>query len=741
MERRMVRKLESVVCMAILLLGLLPAAPALGAEPIQPVVSSGQATVSDLRVVRLENGSLVVKWRTARPTTGWVVYGIEGRDLDHTAYDAQGESAQTTTHWVLLEGLAAEALPYYAVVVDGVIYDDRGRPFAPSAALEEGGTGSETGWYVLPTPEPGRDVTLTAPVGPEAEDAPEASSEAVAPPAFTVPSPGLVGWLHLQSSNHKGIDIWTGDPNSPSTASEYNPAPPGSTVYAAYAGTVKAIYKSSTNDGYNWVNAPRNDPAASIVILEHHNVLGYSTLYSRYLHMARDDGSGRGAGTYINSSVWDYLASGQGIPAGFALGRQGDLRLGGSRITHLHFSVGITIGESTSFDPSGFLGFNVRYGASGSFRWGDGMIASGQSLRGMINANERDWVYFYARSGAAATIRMNKRTTAIDPYIYLYAPDGSLVSYNDDGGGSLNSLIDNVVLSQEGIYKIVCRSYSSSQQGGYDLSLTLGSGGGNSQPPAAPTNIRATAISSSQIRVEWNDNSNNESGFRLYDGGVTVATPGANTTSYTVGGLAPGTYRCYAVQAYNSKGSSAWAYWGCATTPQSGGGSNGNLAAGRSSWATSQESSSHAPRFGNDGNTGTRWSSQISSSLGWQWYKIDLGSAQTFSRFVVRWEAAYGARYYLAFCDDNCTSNDSRWYGWERRLGSQQVDVLETGRMRHRYVGILMCDRAPRMNNFSFWEFEVYNLSGSSRPELSAASEPQALPIEIMTLPEPELEQ
>jgi hypothetical protein len=91
-----------------------------------------------------------------------------------------------------------------------------------------------------------------------------------------------------------------------------------------------------------------------------------------------------------------------------------------------------------------------------------------------------------------------------------------------------------------------------------------------SAPPAAPGGATATALSVSQIRLSWVDNANSETGYRVTDGGSTW-TMGANTTSFTLSGLAPGTYRCFRVQAYNNVGRSAWAppapaNWTCATT-------------------------------------------------------------------------------------------------------------------------------------------------------------------------------
>ncbi len=80
--------------------------------------------------------------------------------------------------------------------------------------------------------------------------------------------------------------------------------------------------------------------------------------------------------------------------------------------------------------------------------------------------------------------------------------------------------------------------------------------------PAAPSDLQATPISWSQIQLDWQDDSSNETGFEIY-GGVTVEP---DTTSYTVTGLAPESYHCFMVRAFNEYGSSDWSDWACTTT-------------------------------------------------------------------------------------------------------------------------------------------------------------------------------
>ncbi len=86
-------------------------------------------------------------------------------------------------------------------------------------------------------------------------------------------------------------------------------------------------------------------------------------------------------------------------------------------------------------------------------------------------------------------------------------------------------------------------------------------------PPNAPSHMQATSISCSQFRLEWQDNSTDEDGFTIYEGANWVADVPANTTTYTAGGFAPGTYHCFRVRAYNEHGDSEWSDWGCGTTP------------------------------------------------------------------------------------------------------------------------------------------------------------------------------
>jgi Tol biopolymer transport system component len=78
----------------------------------------------------------------------------------------------------------------------------------------------------------------------------------------------------------------------------------------------------------------------------------------------------------------------------------------------------------------------------------------------------------------------------------------------------------------------------------------------------APTNLAARTLSSSQIRLTWNDVSPNETGFEIYrqNGNLPytkIATVGANTTQYVDNGLAANTRYVYYLRAINREGASA----------------------------------------------------------------------------------------------------------------------------------------------------------------------------------------
>jgi hypothetical protein len=236
-------------------------------------------------------------------------------------------------------------------------------------------------------------------LGTATETTPQASAAA---PTFLIPTAGYVGFIY--TNRHNGIDIWTSYPDS---------APCGNPVRAAYPGKIYKVKKTTA-----FTAAPtKGDPEASIVVLEHTGVSGLpDTFYTWYLHMAKDDGTG----TCISDAVWDNMVSGQEVPAGFNLGRQGNMRLAGDLITHLHFMVSSGGNDDdVTYDPAPFLGLP-------NLQRGNALLYSDQTINLTLNtAKEQDSVYFYANQGEVATISMDKLNSTLNSYLILYAADGS----------------------------------------------------------------------------------------------------------------------------------------------------------------------------------------------------------------------------------------------------------------------------------------------------------------------------
>ncbi len=110
---------------------------------------------------------------------------------------------------------------------------------------------------------------------------------------------------------------------------------------------------------------------------------------------------------------------------------------------------------------------------------------------------------------------------------------------------------------------------------GYSTHYVLASPG---DPPAAPGNLAASTVSSSQIDLAWTDNASDEEAFdieRSSDGSNFgfLATVGANVAAYSDMGLPAATTYHYRVYARNANGNSGFSNVASATTENDGGGS------------------------------------------------------------------------------------------------------------------------------------------------------------------------
>jgi len=92
-------------------------------------------------------------------------------------------------------------------------------------------------------------------------------------------------------------------------------------------------------------------------------------------------------------------------------------------------------------------------------------------------------------------------------------------------------------------------------------------------PPLAPSNLTFGPITTSSIQLNWNDNSDNEDGFRISQSStlngtyIIVGTVGANVRQFNRTGLSENTEYFFRVTAYNAGGSLSWVA-GSETTSQ-----------------------------------------------------------------------------------------------------------------------------------------------------------------------------
>lgn len=155
---------------------------------------------------------------------------------------------------------------------------------------------------------------------------------------------------------------------------------------------------------------------------------------------------------------------------------------------------------------------------------------------------------------------------------YRLEVNGNEITFSADGA-TLVTGIDNRYLAggRVGLYS------SDQQMEVRSFRVVAGTSESLSLPtafaPNPPTGLTVIAASPTAIKISWNEESDNESGFEI-NNGETSTMVGADVTSYTWTGLSPGSYMCVHVRAFNGAKSSVWEpadapYYRCTTTPAS----------------------------------------------------------------------------------------------------------------------------------------------------------------------------
>jgi parallel beta-helix repeat protein len=126
----------------------------------------------------------------------------------------------------------------------------------------------------------------------------------------------------------------------------------------------------------------------------------------------------------------------------------------------------------------------------------------------------------------------------------------------------------NVVLNKDYGYRVKARDARGNETG---WSVIGNVKVGQEPIPNPPSDLVATALSQTQIRLTWTDNSDNETGFKIQrlSGSqpfTDIATVSANVKTYTNSGLTAGTTYTYRVYSYNSTGNSDYSNTASAMT-------------------------------------------------------------------------------------------------------------------------------------------------------------------------------
>lgn len=100
-----------------------------------------------------------------------------------------------------------------------------------------------------------------------------------------------------------------------------------------------------------------------------------------------------------------------------------------------------------------------------------GVLTATNPAFGAFNDPDERHIYtFQGTRGGYAQIRMTRQSGTVDPYLTIFAPDGTALAVDDNSGGGRAAQVNNVMLPMDGVYAV--QAYSGGYTGTYDLTLT-----------------------------------------------------------------------------------------------------------------------------------------------------------------------------------------------------------------------------------------------------------------------------
>jgi RHS repeat-associated protein len=151
-------------------------------------------------------------------------------------------------------------------------------------------------------------------------------------------------------------------------------------------------------------------------------------------------------------------------------------------------------------------------------------------------------------SGNETGFKLERKTGSGGSWSQIATPAANATSYNDTG----------LANGTEYYYRL--RATNTAGDSSYSSEANASTWG----PPGAPSALNVTPASGTQLNLTWNDNSGNETGFKVErkteSGGSwsEITTTAANATGYNDTGLSGGTTYYYRVRATNSVGDSSY---------------------------------------------------------------------------------------------------------------------------------------------------------------------------------------
>ncbi|MFL9869330.1 discoidin domain-containing protein [Paraburkholderia fungorum] len=142
-----------------------------------------------------------------------------------------------------------------------------------------------------------------------------------------------------------------------------------------------------------------------------------------------------------------------------------------------------------------------------------------------------------------------------------------------------------------------------------------------------------------------------------------------------------------------------------------------NLAIGHVATSSGVEGDAFLPAAAVDGNDATRWSSSFVDP---SWIQVDLGSAQTFDRVVLRWQDSYAVAYQIQVSNDE--GDNKNWTTvYSQATGKGGTEDLRFTATTARYVRMFGTQRATQFG-YSLFEFGVYNTATTPQYAVTASA-------------------